>query len=213
MARASPCNEYLGNPDLWGKKADIFALGSAFYRMETRHNPYAGSSPEDIRYYFSKELFPDLECCPRLGSIIWNCWYSEGYDTAEQVVNGIQRIEEQELPAKQSYAHKLRPVSQYGDVTIVTAEPRHQLPSHTSQHREDPPQIIIHYDSDTLVSELQNLHIRSGDQGESSHHSSRRRQHRQHSEHSHRGKKHNSSTRGRPVLTKGKNGKMYLETR
>ncbi|KAF2455406.1 kinase-like domain-containing protein [Lineolata rhizophorae] len=70
--------------------AEIFALGSMLYEVETTRQPYYGKPSHEIQKLFASRTFPDTRALI-LGEVIRKCWQS-GYNDTVQVLEDIKGI-------------------------------------------------------------------------------------------------------------------------
>jgi serine/threonine protein kinase len=73
-------------------KSEIFAIGSAFYELETLQAPYHDLEADDIGELFSKSIFSENDGLI-LGEVISKCWKID-YANSSQVLDDIRKIQE-----------------------------------------------------------------------------------------------------------------------
>ena len=73
-------------------KSELFAIGSAFYELETLQAPYHDLEPDEIGDLFVNNTFPKTNNLI-LGEVINKCWRIE-YANSSQVVDDICKIQE-----------------------------------------------------------------------------------------------------------------------
>ena len=68
---------------------DLFALGTIIYEISVGHLLYADRSSREIWKSLHQHEFPDLDAVtPSLQVVIRKCW-SNGYQTAEEVIRDL----------------------------------------------------------------------------------------------------------------------------
>lgn len=75
---------------------DLFALGSSFYDIVTRKQPYAGMGDEEVEARYARREFPPVEKLP-LGNIMRGCWMG-GFGSAAEVLAAVEA--EMKTPAE-----------------------------------------------------------------------------------------------------------------
>lgn len=73
------------------QKTDIFALGSAFFEMETRAPPYKDKSFSEVEKLYKQGRFPSLKNAPLLGPTIRKCW-QQNYENALEIIKDLERL-------------------------------------------------------------------------------------------------------------------------
>jgi len=76
------------------QKTDIFALGSAFFEMETRAPPYKEKSFSEVEKLYKQGRFPSLNNAPLLGPTIRKCW-EQNYENVLEIVKDLDRLSAQ----------------------------------------------------------------------------------------------------------------------
>ncbi|KAJ5761939.1 kinase-like protein [Penicillium nucicola] len=71
-------------------RSELFALGSAFYEMETLNEPYQDKSYDEIDELYVADQYPDTAEMV-LGEIIRKCWLRQ-YQSAEEMIRDIDLI-------------------------------------------------------------------------------------------------------------------------
>jgi serine/threonine protein kinase len=73
--------------------SELFAIGSAFYEMETLHSPYYDLDAYEIGNLYLQTIFPNTESLI-LGESIRKCW-TVVYENASQVLEDIHKLQKQ----------------------------------------------------------------------------------------------------------------------
>lgn len=68
---------------------ELFEMGSAFYEVVTRCQPFEGADDCAIQSSFRKGHFPDVERLPALVPVISGCW-RDHYHTTEAVYRAVE---------------------------------------------------------------------------------------------------------------------------
>jgi serine/threonine protein kinase len=107
------------------QKTDIFALGSAFFEMETRTPPYQEKSLSEIDKLYKQGRFTDWNLAPLLGKIIKKCWHQR-YQSALEIIEDLDRLPAQyQKTARVEETLPIRIIQPQKEARLAT--PKHEV--------------------------------------------------------------------------------------